>query len=290
MGTSAPVRRTTSTSSTSGHCFSASSTLAFSGTILPPRRPSSAVMTTLESQSWMRPAMRVGREAAEDHRMDRADPGAGQHGVGRLGDHRQVDGDPVALLDAVRLQHIGHAADLGVGLGVGDLAAVGRIVALPDDRDVVGAVRQVAVEAVGRDVQHPVGEPADAEVLAVEGDVLDLGEGLRSSRAGRRPRARNPPGRPRPGARRPHSRRRPCGRARPRPAAPETPDPRSRLAPLVSLGERVCGRGRRRQGSCGHPMDRMPSPARWIRCDVPGRRRRRHDRSQARLGARWLGR
>ena len=46
---------------------------------------------------------RVGREAAEHDRMDRADARAGEHGVGRLRDHRQVDGDAVALLDAARL-------------------------------------------------------------------------------------------------------------------------------------------------------------------------------------------
>ena len=40
---------------TLGQFFSASSALALSGTLLPPRRPSSAVMTKLESQSWMRP-------------------------------------------------------------------------------------------------------------------------------------------------------------------------------------------------------------------------------------------
>ncbi len=45
-----------------GQFFSASSTLAFSGTFLPPRRPSSAVMTMLESQSWMRPARLSGEK------------------------------------------------------------------------------------------------------------------------------------------------------------------------------------------------------------------------------------
>src|SRR3546814_14001671 len=33
---------------------------------------------------------RVGREAAEHHRVDGADAWAGQHGVGLLGDHRHV--------------------------------------------------------------------------------------------------------------------------------------------------------------------------------------------------------
>ena len=53
----------------------------------------------------------IRRKAAEHHGMDGADARAGQHGVGGLGDHRHVDGDAVALLDAVLLQHIGEAAD-----------------------------------------------------------------------------------------------------------------------------------------------------------------------------------
>ncbi len=42
---------------------------------------------------------RVRGEAAEHHGMDCADPSAGQHSHSDLGDHRQVDGDPVALLN-----------------------------------------------------------------------------------------------------------------------------------------------------------------------------------------------
>ncbi len=56
MATAAWVRWTTSTLSTIGHSFSASSTLAFSGIFLPPRSPSSAVITNRESQSMIRPA------------------------------------------------------------------------------------------------------------------------------------------------------------------------------------------------------------------------------------------
>ena len=63
---------------------------------------------------------------------------------GRLGDHRQVDRDPVALLDAVRLQHVGEAADLRVQLAIGDARVLGRVVALPDDRDLVAARRRDA--------------------------------------------------------------------------------------------------------------------------------------------------
>ena len=62
IGVSVGVRRTTSTFSTVGQLSSALSTLAFSGTILPPRRPSLAVITTLDPQSSMRPARLSGEK------------------------------------------------------------------------------------------------------------------------------------------------------------------------------------------------------------------------------------
>ncbi len=64
MFTAPPVRRTTTTwsTSTSPSLAMAASTLAFSGTLRPPRRPSSAVMTTLEPQSRMRPARLSGEK------------------------------------------------------------------------------------------------------------------------------------------------------------------------------------------------------------------------------------
>ena len=62
MSTAPPVWRTTSTVSTElvPGSFSAASTLALSGIALPPRRPSSAVMTSLLPQSAMRSAIDCG--------------------------------------------------------------------------------------------------------------------------------------------------------------------------------------------------------------------------------------
>ena len=117
----------------------------------------------------------VGREAAEHDRMHRADARAGEHRVGRLGDHRQVDGDAVALLDAVRLQHVGELADALVQLPVGDLLVAGRVIALPDDRDLVAALGEVAVDAVGADVERAVLVPFDRDVTRDRSSVLDLG-------------------------------------------------------------------------------------------------------------------
>jgi hypothetical protein len=50
-----------------------------------------------------------------------------------------------------------------------------RLVALEDQGDVVLLGRQVAVQAVGRDVEDAVLVPADVEVVLGVGDVLDPG-------------------------------------------------------------------------------------------------------------------
>src|SRR6201982_2690822 len=105
-----PVRLTTTTQSTPSVFASAASTLAFSGTFLPPRRPSSAVMITLDLASLMRWARLSGEKPAKNTEGMGPDPGAGQHRVGRLRDHRQIDGDAVALLDVSRAQDVGHPA------------------------------------------------------------------------------------------------------------------------------------------------------------------------------------
>src|SRR3546814_7556428 len=55
---------------------------------------------------------RLRRKAAEHHRMDRPEAGAGEHGEGGFGDHRQVERHPVPAPHASALQHIGEAAHL----------------------------------------------------------------------------------------------------------------------------------------------------------------------------------
>ena len=61
-GTSAPVRFTTRTFSTPLAFFNAASALALSGTLRPPRNPSSAVMRNFDLQSSMRPASESGEK------------------------------------------------------------------------------------------------------------------------------------------------------------------------------------------------------------------------------------
>jgi hypothetical protein len=58
---------------------------------LPPRIPASEVIITLGVASSIRVARLAAAKAAEDHRVDRADARAGEHGERGLGDHRHVD-------------------------------------------------------------------------------------------------------------------------------------------------------------------------------------------------------
>src|SRR4051794_41934449 len=64
MSTAAPVRLTTTTQSTPPAFAIAASTLAFNGTFLPPRSPSSAVMMTLDWQAVIRWARLSGEKPA----------------------------------------------------------------------------------------------------------------------------------------------------------------------------------------------------------------------------------
>ena len=117
---------------------------------------------------------RLRREAAEHDAVGGADAGAGEHRHRRLGDHRQVDVDPVAGLDAEPLQHVGEALDLGEQLGVGDRAGVARL-ALEVDGDLVAlAGGDVAVEAVVGDVELAADEPLGERQLPLA-DGVPLG-------------------------------------------------------------------------------------------------------------------
>src|SRR5215472_4554843 len=110
--------------------------------------------------------------------MNSADAGAGEHRIGRFGDHRQIDGDPVALLGTPRFQHVGKAADFFVKLAIGNVFAVFGVVALPNDRDLIAALGDMSVDAVGGNIEHAVLEPAHVKILCLPGNVTYLREGL----------------------------------------------------------------------------------------------------------------
>ena len=106
-------------------------------------------------------------ESAEDDRVRRAEPRAGEDRDDRLGHHRHVDGDAVALLHAQGLQTVGKPAHVVAKLPVGDAvdrpaaarpAALG--LAFPQDRRLVAApALHLQVEAVVGKVGLAADEP-----------------------------------------------------------------------------------------------------------------------------------
>ncbi len=132
---------------------------------------------------------RVRREAAEDDRVGRADPGRGQHRDRGLRDHRHVDGDPVALAHAQLQQGVGGPGDLVLQLRVGDRAAVAGLTLEVDGDTVPVPGLHMPVHAVVRDVQRAVLEPlGERRVRPVQRLARFLGPGQPAGPA--RPRSR----------------------------------------------------------------------------------------------------
>ena len=101
------------------------------------------------------------REAAEDDRVHGADARAGEHRDHRLGHHRHVEDDGVALADAECDQGAGETRDAvaqaPVGIGRG---GTGHRAVVDQRRDVGAAPLDVPIEAVEAGVQHAAREPA----------------------------------------------------------------------------------------------------------------------------------
>ena len=123
-------------------------------------------------------AQAVRGEPREDDGVHRADPRAGEHRVGELRDHRQVDADPVALTDPERRQDVRDAADVLLQFAVADPPVAARFVLDPDQGGLVGLRRGVAVDAVDAGVELAVLEPGEVDGVEIP--------------APRRPRRREP--------------------------------------------------------------------------------------------------
>src|SRR6266513_2127651 len=96
---------------------------------------------------------RFRRESTEHDRERRADPGAGEHRGRELRDHRHVDRDAVAFLDAKLLQRVGGAGCHIEKVLIGDSSAVAGL-PLPVVGDLGASARlDVAIETVLRDVE-----------------------------------------------------------------------------------------------------------------------------------------
>ena len=101
------------------------------------------------------------REAAEHHRMHRADARAGEHADHRLRHHRHVEDDAVALLDAEVAQQRRQHLHLGEQQVVGEDALGSGERRIVDDRRLrAAAAHHMAVDRVPAGVADGVGEPA----------------------------------------------------------------------------------------------------------------------------------
>ena len=102
---------------------------------------------------------RLGREPAEDDRVRRPDPGAGEHRDRQLRDHRHVDGDAVARLDAELLEGVGRLADLALEVAERQRSGVAWLADPVVGRLVAEAPLDVSIDAVVADVELAAGEP-----------------------------------------------------------------------------------------------------------------------------------
>ena len=82
-------------------------------------------------------AQRVRAEAAEHHRVRRADARASQHRDRGFGNHGQVDRHAITAADTQRLERVGAATNLVEQLAVGQRARVSRLA--PGQRALVAA-------------------------------------------------------------------------------------------------------------------------------------------------------
>jgi hypothetical protein len=112
-------------------------------------------------------AQRLGGEPCEHDRMRRSDPCAGKHRCRQLRDHRQIDGDAIALLHAEIDEDVRETADLFVEVAVGDDPGIAGL-ADPVVSDPLGVVRQVAVETVVGGVDLASREPAMVRGVPLE--------------------------------------------------------------------------------------------------------------------------
>ena len=107
-------------------------------------------------------------EAAEHHRMDRPQPGAGQHGEDGFRDHRHIDDHPVALAYAQAGQHRRDPADFRVQFGIGETPDRIGHRAVIGERDLVpppGA--NMPVDAVVSGVERTTRKPAALLVISL---------------------------------------------------------------------------------------------------------------------------
>src|SRR3546814_5611403 len=98
--------------------------------------------------------------------MARTEARAGVHSHHRCRHHRHVDDDAIAFANAERLQRVGDATDFGVQFAIRVVPGV-ALLAFEADRDLVALGAEMTIEAIHRDIELAVGEPAIVRRMAV---------------------------------------------------------------------------------------------------------------------------
>ena len=91
-------------------------------------------------------------EPTKDNRVNRSNPGAGQHRDDSLRNERHVDQNAVALFDTIALEDISEDADFAMELVIGQRAALTGFAFPNNGRLVAARSVEMAIEAVFRGV------------------------------------------------------------------------------------------------------------------------------------------
>ena len=103
-------------------------------------------------------------EAAEHHRVHRADARASEHADRRFWHHRHIEHDTVALLDAEVTQDRGQHLGLDLERAIGERALLpGQRQIVDDCRLLAAALHHVAVDGVPAGVADAADEPAPVD-------------------------------------------------------------------------------------------------------------------------------
>ena len=106
--------------------------------------------------------------------MNGANARAGEHGIGRLGDHRHINRNTITLTNTLLFQHIGEAAYFFMKLAICDFRCLIRLVTFPDNRNIFAPRDKMAIDAIDAGIERAVFIPFYGHVFLAVQCVFDL--------------------------------------------------------------------------------------------------------------------
>ncbi|CQR22456.1 Uncharacterised protein [Yersinia enterocolitica] len=104
--------------------------------------------------------------------MNRTNTGAGQHRNGSFWHHWHIDSNNITFLNTQFFQHIGKLAYIMMKLFVCNSFGLIRIIAFPDNRSLITAFCQMAIQTVCCKVQCTIFKPADTDMAGIKRGIL----------------------------------------------------------------------------------------------------------------------